>query len=148
MNFIIPVKSVRTLKNPTSDQRIKAQLTYCTIEIHTIPAQFRDFILDPQSNQRLCATTRETLLNSPQQFHLYSRPITIYTEKATYDNRKGKLFLELDNRKGQGIVLGSDILEVILELRDSMTEEVYVEFEFVTGLSSEDIGAFVANRSL
>lgn len=151
MKLFLPVKTVRTMRNPEfiDDCLPEIKRTFCYIEVKDIPATFRNYVRQEEIDPKIKETVTQLLFSEPEHFHLYFRPITICVDKAIHDNRKKKIFVEIDkNNPNRGIMIGAEILEVILEHREDLQEEVYVELEFIRGLDSSDVKQLITLRGV
>lgn len=151
MKLFLPVKNVRVLEDPIdyADEIPIKKRTFCHIEAKDIPATFRNYVRQEEIDLKIKETVTQLLFSEPKHFHLYFRPITICVDKAIHDNRKKKIFVEIDkNNPNRGIMIGAEILEVILEHREDLQEEVYVELEFIRGLNSSDVKQLITLRGV
>ncbi|MBQ3010715.1 MAG: hypothetical protein IJA20_08655 [Methanocorpusculum sp.] len=155
MRFVIPVKEFKNMtlqaksKEPQSIKRC-----CCYAAVSNLPDHLRDYIL-PQASE--CALDEEQVTSwmdlSPARLHLYASPIVIHTDNFVFDNRNGKVTFELSDPNTHGIILGGTVLSALLRHRKPYSSntpdgEMYIELEFLTGLSREQISSFVAFRSL
>lgn len=165
MKFEMPIKSFRRLDVELDKEARESRCSkpgqkelnrcYGYVPVSTIPAHLGDFIL-PISQSELPTEEQIAALmeNSPKRFHLLVPGITISTTHFVFDNRKNKVFFELrPETEIDGIVLNGSILNYILQNRapynaNTPDGQIYVEFEFLSGFTKEDLDALVAMRRL
>ena len=153
MRFVFPVKSFRNL-DPNLNLNTEYKRCFGYAAISQLPEHLKDFIL-PLSHQEKPTEDKilEWLKNSPKDFHYLLPTITIHTSHFVYDNRKGKITFDLINPETDGIVLNGNALKVILDnikeySANTPDGEIYVEFEFLSGLDKAEIEQLVSTRQI
>lgn len=153
MRFVFPVKSFRNL-NPNLNENKEYKRCFGYAAISQLPEHLKDYIL-PLSHQENPTENNllEWLKGSPKDFHYLLPTITIHTSHFVYDNRKGKIMFDLIDPETDGIILRGNALKVILDNRQEYSAntpdgEIYVEFEFLSGLDKAEIDQLVSIRQL
>ena len=144
-----PVTSFKKMVLGLPDEPLRY---FCSAEIHDIPVVLSKFFLHKEediSAQRLESILVEMQKN-PKVFHFTMRPITLCLTKVTFDTRKQKVTLLLDEQAEDGVYLNESLLRAIYAYRDdsNYNHEIYVEFEFISNLSSDQREELIRLRCL
>lgn len=154
MRFTIPVKEFKNMTLPTECKELQSIKRCCYASVSNLPDHLRGHIL-PQAFEN--GPTEEQVTSwmdmSPARFHLYAPPVVIHADSFVFDNRKGKVTFELNDPGIHGIILGGAVLSALLKYRkpysvNTPDGELYVELEFLNGLTKEQLSSFVSLRSL
>lgn len=149
--FTIPVKNFRKFVSPFHEARVPTTLYACYVQICDLPEAFSQFILYEEM-QMLNRQTEQQVLAWMQDgtpyLHLRVRPITVTASQVVFDNRKGKVRVELSDRTKHGVVAGLHALRAILGNRDQCNNNQYLELHFLESMPSEALDEFVYAQNL
>lgn len=152
MKFSLQAKGVRNMKSPFGSEDPKSiKRLYGYAAISELPILLKNYIKEESlSSDHTPENYADIIRSDPQNAHLKCPPITILTPKVTFDNRTNKLSFELpDDDTHHGIILNGNVFIGALECRDDeLTQEPFVELEFIKNLSPEDAKKLTAFRQL
>jgi hypothetical protein len=103
------------------------------VNIKDIPAildEWREInVRDAKLNSGVARKISETLHDDPDSFFFKNRGMTIIVDKATYDNKKNVVEIEVSDKKRNGLLDGGHTFKVIREYLENITEDELVEIK-------------------
>lgn len=143
--FMFPAYNFRKFTSPYGFQTLPITKYSCFVQISDIPealdqcAVFEEYQLLNQQNEQL---VRKWMLERTPYLYLKVRPIVLNVGRASFDNRKNKLHIVLDDPEGHGVVAGLLALRALLKNRGQCNNNQYVEFSIMEGIPVELLREF------
>lgn len=142
----LPVVSFRKVASPYDEGGAKTYIA--VVNVKDVPEEFEEWRTlnprDPKTTSGVAKKIFETLESDPDSFFFRNRGITLIAEKATFDNQKNVLELEMADRTRNGLLDGGHTFRVIREFVGNLpTEELddlraYVKLEILEGIADVD----------
>jgi hypothetical protein len=146
----MPAKSFKRFEDPF-DPKSKVVKYRFYVNVKHIPEELQNWMETNPREQKMTTDVAKAieggLLDNNKSFHLWNRGILISCEKVSFDNKENTVSLELENPKIHGNIDGGHTFKKILEVRDNMRHDQYVEIEVLTGIDSPEQLAEARNTS-
>jgi hypothetical protein len=128
------------------------------VNIKDIPAildEWREVnVRDAKLNSGVAKKISETLHDDPDSFFFKNRGMTIIVDKATYDNKKNIVEIEVSDKKRNGLLDGGHTFKVIQEYLENITNDklaeikAFVKIEILEGVKDyENVVGIVEARN-
>jgi len=134
------VKAFKKMDDPT-DQVGRTKYV-CYTKASSVPEDFADWMGTNPREQKMNTNVAKRILKSledNQNFHELNRGILMSVDNVAYDNKTNIATVEMTDPSVHGNIDGGHTLKAILESRNnlnSILDDRYVFFEFITGLES------------
>ena len=138
--FTFPAYNFRKFTSPYGVQTVPIIKYSCFVQLPDIPealdqcAVFDEYQLLNQQDEQLVG---KWMMERTPFLYLKVRPIVINVGQATFDNRKNKLHIVLDDPAAHGVVAGLLALRALLKNRGQCNSNQFVEFSIVERIPEE-----------
>ena len=145
-------KSFKKMDEPINKGGDKAKYV-CYAKAITIPLELNEWMKTNPREQKMTTNVAKNIMNSLKEnenFHELNRGIVLSVDKVTYDNKNGKVQIQLEDPEIHGNIDGGHTLRAIFDLNEKqlMQEERYVFLEIFTGIDSPVELASARNTSV
>ena len=150
--FTMMAKEFKKMADPV-DRECGHVKYVCYAQAATIPPQLADWMKTNPRDQKMTTDVAKNIQNSLDQnadFHELNRGIVFSAETVEYDNKTGRVTMELVNDDIQGNIDGGHTLRAIFDAQDegSLSPDRYVFLEIFVGLSTPVDLAAARNTSV
>lgn len=152
VNLEFQAKSFKKMEDPTSkgSERVKY---VCYAQAKTIPIELNEWMQTNPREQKMTTNVAKNIresLKENENFHELNRGIVMSVKSVTYDNKDGKVQIQLDDPELHGNIDGGHTLRAIFELNEKqiMDDDRYVFLELFTGIDSPVELASARNTSV
>lgn len=91
---------------------------------------------------------KKSLLSSDKDFHMLNRGLLISSESISYDNSNNECELVLSDPEKHGIVDGGHTFKIVVQNRDKISVDKYINIEVIIGTNSIETLAEARNTSV
>ena len=145
-------KSFKKMDEPINKGGEKAKYV-CYAKAITIPLELNEWMKTNPREQKMTTNVAKNIMDSLKEnenFHELNRGIVLSVDKVTYDNKNGKVQIQLEDPEIHGNIDGGHTLRAIFDLNEKqlMQEERYVFLEIFTGIDSPVELASARNTSV
>lgn len=145
-------KSFKKMDEPINKGGDKAKYV-CYAKAITIPLELNEWMKTNPREQKMTTNVAKNIMDSLKEnenFHELNRGIVLSVDKVTYDNKSGKVQIQLEDPEIHGNIDGGHTLRAIFDLNEKqlMQEERYVFLEIFTGIDSPVELASARNTSV
>lgn len=145
-------KSFKKMDEPINKGGNKAKYV-CYAKAITIPLELNEWMKTNPREQKMTTNVAKNIMDSLKEnenFHELNRGIVLSVDKVTYDNKSGKVQIQLEDPEIHGNIDGGHTLRAIFDLNEKqlMQEERYVFLEIFTGVDSPVELASARNTSV
>lgn len=145
--FIISVKEFKSMKPIMNDESINRY--YCYTSIFDVPLELRECVIEEDAEDIPDEDYIAMLLQQKRdEFHLLAPGIVINAKEVTFDNRKNKVNIILEDEGRHGVIRGANTLRAIFYNRSQFDANIYIELELISDMSLEEVEMLVNNRML
>lgn len=145
-------KSFKKMDEPINKEGKKAKYV-CYAKAITIPLELNEWMKTNPREQKMTTNVAKNIMDSLKEnenFHELNRGIVLSVDKVTYDNKSGKVQIQLEDPEIHGNIDGGHTLRAIFDLKEKqlIQEERYVFLEIFTGIDSPVELASARNTSV
>jgi len=124
------VKSLKKIDNPVLGT---GSIYMAIVDVRLLPKALQNWrkinVRDPKLTHRVARDIRDSLLSTPDEFHMKNRGITLIAESLVFDNKAGIVRINMTDPESHGLLDGGHTYNVILEALDKMPQQEYDDFE-------------------
>lgn len=146
-------KSFKKMDEPIDTKGGEKAKYVCYAKAKTIPPELKEWMGTNPREQKMTTNVAKNIIDSLKEnknFHELNRGVVLSVKKVTYDNKTGKVQIQLEDPEVHGNIDGGHTLRAIFELnKDQLIEEErYVFLEIFTGIDSPVELASARNTSV
>ncbi len=149
--FLLPVSNFRKFTSPYGIENIPITKYSCYVKLSDIPEALAQCTIYEEYqllSRQTESQVKEWMRGHDPYLYLKVRPIILSVGQATFDNRKNKLHIKLDDTERHGVIAGLLALRAIMYYRGQYDINQYVELNIIEDMPPDLLSDYAFAQNL